>query len=52
VKNYVFRLFEKLGVSTRIELALSVRSQEKPAKSAEDTAAGRGERSRTKLRAG
>jgi DNA-binding NarL/FixJ family response regulator len=36
VKNYIFRLFEKLGISTRIELVLFVLSQGKPAKFAKD----------------
>jgi two-component system nitrate/nitrite response regulator NarL len=31
VKNYVFHIFEKLGVSTRVELVLYVFSQQRPA---------------------
>jgi DNA-binding NarL/FixJ family response regulator len=30
VKNFLFRIFEKLGISTRIELVLYVLSQDKP----------------------
>src|SRR3984893_8920758 len=30
VKNYLFRIFEKLGISTRIELVLFILSQSKP----------------------
>jgi two-component system, NarL family, nitrate/nitrite response regulator NarL len=33
VKNYLFHIFEKLSVSTRIELVLYILSQEKPLKS-------------------
>lgn len=33
VKNYLFRIFEKLGISTRIELVLYILSQARPSES-------------------
>jgi DNA-binding NarL/FixJ family response regulator len=50
VKNYVFRLFEKLGISTRIELVLFVLSQEKPPRFVQDIACEKAREPRTKLR--
>jgi DNA-binding NarL/FixJ family response regulator len=45
VKNYMFRVFEKLGISTRTELVLYVLSQAKPPER-EDGAGFEGERPR------
>lgn len=38
VKNYLFRIFEKLGISTRIELVLYILSQSRPSDSDRDLA--------------
>jgi DNA-binding NarL/FixJ family response regulator len=36
VKNYLFRIFEKLGISTRIELVLYILSQAEPSETTDD----------------
>jgi len=51
VKNYVFRLFEKLQISTRVELVRFVLSQDKPPKFAKDTSGEGARKPGTKLRA-
>jgi len=52
IKNYVFRLFEKLEISTRVELVRFVLSQGKPPKFTKDTAREKAKDQATKLRAG
>jgi two-component system nitrate/nitrite response regulator NarL len=43
VKNYLFRIFEKLGISTRIELVLFILSQSKPSVTTDDPTPPRAE---------